>query len=121
MAVNVHYDGDVVILSNFARLMNDPRYVDAANEVHELLEEGYGQFVIELADVRETGGSFLGLLMTITREIRKHRGEVVLARPSAAVASYLAEMRLDEHWDLFATVDEAVAFYTGDEPDQEDR
>lgn len=111
MVLNIRMDGDVAILSSFARLMNDPRYVDASRDVHDLVERGVRKFVIELAGVRETGPSLLGILMTITREIRKHRGEAVIARPSPAMESYLAEMQMDEFWDVFASVDEARAFY----------
>jgi anti-anti-sigma factor len=111
MALNIRFDGDVAILSNFARLMNDPRYVDAARDVQDLLDQGYRNYVIELAGVRETGPSFLGVLMTISREIRNRRGDVVLAHASREVERYLGEMRMDEYWDIFATVEEAEEFF----------
>ena len=62
MALNIRLDGSVAILSNFARLMNDPRYIDAASDVHDLLDQGIRGFVIELAGVKETGSAFLGVL-----------------------------------------------------------
>lgn len=111
MALNIRIDGDVAILSNFARLMNDPRYVDASRDVVELLDNGVRNYVIELSGVRETGSSLLGILMTITREIRKQRGDAVVAHPSPAIEKYLAEMQMDEFWDIFPSVGEAVAFY----------
>ncbi len=108
MPINMRVAGDVAILSNFARLMNDPRYVDAARDVGELLDQGLRKFVIELAGVHETGDSFLGVLVTITREIRRGGGEVVLAHPSRDVEKYLATMQMDDYWDVFASVDDAV-------------
>lgn len=111
MALNIRVDGSVAILSNFARLMNDPRYVDAARDVHDLLDQGIHNYVIELAGVKETGASFLGVLMTITREIRGAKGEAVLARPSRDVEKYLAMMQMDDYWDVFASVDEAKGFF----------
>jgi anti-anti-sigma factor len=111
MAVNIRFDGDVAILSNFARLMNDPKYVDAARDVQSLLDQGKRKFVVELAGVRETGSSFLGVLMTITREIRQQKGEAVLAHVSKEVNHYLKEMQLDEYWDTFDSVDEARRFF----------
>jgi anti-anti-sigma factor len=111
MALNIRTQDDVVVLSNFARLMNDPRYVDATRDVLDLIDQGMRHFVLELAGVRETGSSLLGVLMTITREIRKHGGEAVLAHPSPAVERHLLEMQLDDFWDFFPTVGEAVAFY----------
>jgi anti-anti-sigma factor len=117
MALNIRFEGPIAILSNFARLMNDPRYVDAARDVQELLDQGYQSYILELAGVRETGSSFLGVLMTITREIRQRGGEAVLARPSKDVEKYLTMMQMDEYWDIFGSVEEARRFFDRDEGD----
>jgi anti-sigma B factor antagonist len=114
MALNIRFEGPIAILSNFARLMNDPRYVDAARDVQEVLDQGYQNYILELAGVRETGSSFLGVLMTITREIRQRGGEAVLARPSKDVEKYLIMMQMDEYWDIFGSVEEAVKFFDRD-------
>jgi anti-sigma B factor antagonist len=112
MPVNIRFEGDVAVLSNFARLMNDPRYVDALQDVGELLDQGLRRFVIDLSGVRETGASFLGLLMTLTRRIRRDQGEVVLAHPSREMEKFLLdEMQMEEFWDVFPGVQEAVEFY----------
>lgn len=117
MVLSIRHDGDVTILGNFGRFMNNPRYVDAAREVDELLDLGERCFIMEMSGVRETGGGFLGVLMTMTREIRKAGGEVVMARVGGPVSAYLAEMHLDEHWDIFPTVDAARRFFQRHEPD----
>jgi anti-sigma B factor antagonist len=112
MALNIRFDGDVVVLSNFARLMNDPRYVDASQDIGELLDQGSRQFVIDLTAVRETGASFLGLLMTLTRRIRQRDGEAILAHLSREMKAFLFdEMQMEEYWDSFVSVQEAVDFY----------
>ncbi len=121
MPMNIRFDGSVAILSNFARLMNDPRYVDAARDVRELLDQGIRNYVIELAGVKETGASFLGVLMTITREIRGAGGEAVLANPSRDVEKHLAMMQMDDYWDVFATVAEAKGFFQRNEATLETR
>lgn len=111
MPLNIRPVGDVVILSNFARLMNDPRYVDAARDLDELLDRGARRFVIDLTGVRETGASFLGLLMTLTRRIRQERGEAVLANPGREMKAFLLdEMQMEEYWDIFPSIEEAVEF-----------
>lgn len=111
MALNIRNDGDVTILSNFGRLMNDPKYVDAARDVEQEMDRGARQFVMELAGVHETGASFLGVLMTLTRTIRRRGGEVVIARPSPQIDQLLKEMRMDDYWDVFRSIDEARRFY----------
>ncbi len=122
MPLNVRYAGDVAILSNVARLMNDPRYTSVGQDVGELLDEGIRKFVLELRDVREAGAPLLGVLMTLTRRIRKDGGEVVLARPSRSMEHLLETMRMEEYWDVFEDIAAAEAFFRPrDEPTDEEQ
>jgi anti-sigma B factor antagonist len=114
MPLNIEVDGDVVVLSSFGRLMNDPRYVDASRDVSNLLDQGLTNFILDLDNVRETGDSFLGLLMTITRRIRRHDGEVVLARLNPHMEKFIDMMKMDDYWDIFKNVAEAKAFFSRD-------
>ncbi len=111
MPININYHGEVVILSNFARLMNDPRHVDAARDVRELLEEGRREFVLDLNNLREIGDAGLGLLTTLTRLIRKDEGEVVLANVRKEMIHFLDEMRMDAYWEIFDTEQEALDYF----------
>jgi anti-sigma B factor antagonist len=111
MPLNIRVDGDIVILSNFGRLMNDPRYVDASRDTSDLLEKGFTKFILDLGGFRETGSSFLGLLMTMTRRIRKYGGEAALAHLSPDTERFIDEMQMDDYWDIFKTVEEASRFF----------
>jgi anti-anti-sigma regulatory factor len=108
MPLHARFDGDIVVLCNVGRGMNDPRYVDAGHEVRGLLDDGFRRFVIELRNVGETGPPLLGLLMTMTRQIRQRGGEVVLAGLSRSMKDLLVEMRMEEYWEVFRGVREAV-------------
>jgi anti-anti-sigma regulatory factor len=110
MSVNVRFSGNVAILSNFGRLMNDPRHFDASRDVRELLDQGYHRFVLEVGTVRETGSSILGLLMTLTRLIRNGGGEAVLANVTPPMEKYLDTMQMDAYWDIFDDAGEAIGF-----------
>ena len=116
MALNVRFAGDVAILSNIARLMNDPRHFDAARDVRELLDQGCRRFVLEVGGVRETGSTVLGLLTTLTRQVRNAGGEAVLANVTPPMEKYLDEMRMDAYWDVFDEAEEAAAFLDRAEP-----
>jgi len=119
MPVNIMIEGDVVILSNFNRVMNDPRYIDAGRDVQELLEHGRKRFILDLGGVQETGSSFLGLLMTITRRIQRRGGEVVLGHLSRQVEELLETMQMEDFWDVFPSIDAAIESFrhAPDEPD----
>ena len=105
--LNTRLDGDVVILSDFGGLLNDPRHFDAGRDVRGLLDEGVRNFVLELAGVREMGTTALGLLVTITRQVRQAGGDVALARPGRVILRYLDELRMDDYWDVAGSVEEA--------------
>src|SRR5690349_20169864 len=111
MPMHIRVDDQVVFLSNLARLMNDPRYSSAGDEIGDLLDQELRAFVLELKDVRETGAPFLGLRMTRPRRIRQAGGEVVVARPSREIGKMIEEMQMDEFWDVFPSIEEAKAFF----------
>lgn len=111
MPLNIRIDGDLVVLSNFGRLLNDPRHFDAGRDVRELLDRGHRQFVLELVGIRELSPASLGLLTTLTRLVRQHGGEVVLANVSERTEDDIEMMRMDTYWDVVAGVDEARAFF----------
>jgi anti-sigma B factor antagonist len=112
MVVHTRFVDDVAVLSNFAGLLNDPRHFDASRDVDEMLDEGYRKFVFELAGMHALGHSALGLLVTLTRQIRQAGGEAVLARLSKDTRQTLADMQLEEHWDVFPNVDEATRAFS---------
>jgi anti-sigma B factor antagonist len=114
MPLNIRVDGDIVIMSNFGRLMNDPRYIDASRDTSDFLEQGFTKFILDLGGFRETGTSFLGLLMTMTRRIRQHGAEAVLARLAPDTERFMSDMQLDDYWDIFKTVEEASRFFRRD-------
>ena len=113
MGMNVRFSGEVAILSNFGRLLNDPRHFDAARDVRELLDQGYRRFVLEVGTVRETGPTVLGLLMTLTRLVRNDGGEVALANVTPPMEKYLDSMKMDAYWDIFDDADEGIDFLDG--------
>jgi anti-sigma B factor antagonist len=111
MSLHIRIDGDIAILSNFGRLMNDPRYFDSSKETTALLDQAIQKFIFELAGVTETGSTVLALLTTLTRQIRKEGGEVVLAKVNRAMDNFIKMMQMEDYWDVFGQVDEAIGFF----------
>lgn len=112
MAVHIRVENDIVIVSNFGRLMDDPRHFDAVKDVGEMLDQGFRKFALELKGVNEMGDSGMGLLITITREIRKASAEVVLISPSRSMQRILADMQLDDFWDVVPNAEAATQYFT---------
>lgn len=113
MVLNIRIDDDVAVLSDFGRLLNDPRHFDAGRDVKDVLDRGYRKFILDLGGIREMGSTALGLLTTLTRQIRQDGGEAVLASRDPVVEGYLDEMKMDAFWDIFEGVAEAKRFFQG--------
>lgn len=111
MAVNIRMHGDVAVLSNFARLINDPRHFDSSRDVQEILDQGYRKFVMDLSGIRDMGSTSIGLFTTLTRRIRQGGGEVVLANLNGTTKQFIDEMQMDDYWDAFESVDDAIQFF----------
>jgi anti-anti-sigma factor len=111
MPLNVRFDGDLAILSNFGQLLNDPRHFDASRDTKELLDQGYRHFVLELAGIRDMGPTSLGLLTTLTRLVRRHGGDAVLANVGRGTEDYINMMQMDTYWELFESVAAAKRFF----------
>ncbi|GAC1470946.1 MAG: hypothetical protein NVSMB9_16580 [Isosphaeraceae bacterium] len=114
MPINIRFEDDVVILSNFGRLLNDPRHFDASRDVRALLDEGHRKFILDLKGLREIGATALGLLTTLTRLIRQHQGDAVLADLGRDTRAYFDEMRMDSYWEMFEDIAEALSFFRPD-------
>lgn len=110
MGIRIRFVGEVAVLSDLGRLMNDPKYFDVIREIHDLIDEGFLRFVMEMNDVREIGPTVFGLLTTMTRKIRQEDGEMVLAELSPPIVRYLDEMQMDGYWDVFEDAEAAIAF-----------
>ena len=119
MPLQIRFEGEVAILGNVRGLMNDPRYVDATRDVDELIDRGFRAFVVEMRGINETSAPLLGLLLTLTRLIRRRGGEIVLAGVRKGLAKYLDEMQMEDYWDTFEGLDDAKSSFSrrlADEP-----
>jgi anti-anti-sigma regulatory factor len=117
MAVNVRIDGNVVVLSNFGPLLNNPRHFDAGRDVGALLDQGYRSFALELRNASDVGTTLVAVLLTITRLIRRRGGEAVLAAPRRGVSRLINELQMEDYWDVYDDVEAAkVALERGRRP-----
>jgi anti-anti-sigma factor len=54
------------------------------------------------------GSSGLGLLLTITRLVRRRGGDVVLISPGRGLEKTIREWRMDAVWECVESVEEAT-------------
>jgi anti-sigma B factor antagonist len=77
-----------------------------------LVGDGYARFVVDLAAVRYLDSTGLGVLIAFARRLTED-GVVALAQPPAPVSALLEITGLDATFEVFATVDDALAHVRG--------
>jgi anti-sigma B factor antagonist len=77
-----------------------------------LLGEGVSRFLVDLSAVRYLDSTGLGVLIAFSRRLGDD-GVIALAEPPSSVSALLEITGLDATFDVFATVDEALARLRG--------
>ncbi len=87
-------------------------YIFSALEYH--IEQGHPNVVLNCYDLEFISSLGLGILMQVHARMKKHGGNVKLARVRGAVAQVLKVVMLDKVLQIYPTVREAVASFEGD-------
>ncbi len=75
----------------------------------ELVGHRGASIVIDLADVKFINSTGLSALVTLTAQANTHESKLVLANLSPFVGGVLETTRLDRFFDVYPTVDAALA------------
>jgi anti-sigma B factor antagonist len=84
-------------------------YIFEALKYH--IEEGHPKVVLNCYDLKFISSLGLGVLMQVHARMKKHGGDVRLARVQSAVAKVIQMVMLDKILKIFPTVREAVASF----------
>ena len=89
-------------------------------ELDRLSERGRTHIIIDLSNVEEISGYGLGLLASRCGRLRRRAGDIRLANPSALIKRILEMTSLDELFEQYTDIDQAVRSFaivhTGKEP-----
>jgi anti-sigma B factor antagonist len=77
-----------------------------------LLSEGFSRFVVDLSQVGYLDSTGLGVLIAFSRRLTED-GVIALAQPPASVSALLEITGLDATFEVFPTLDEALAYARG--------
>lgn len=111
MQLNTRQESDV-----FTVKLESPR-LDAANAVDfrealaEIVDQGHGKIVIDLAAVEFVDSSGLNVIISTLKRMGR-RGTLSLASPQPAVASLLNLTRLDRVLNIFNSPEQALTELT---------
>jgi anti-sigma B factor antagonist len=103
--------GDVTVLKVEGNLMGGPDASALNSKLHELVEGGTRQVVIDLRGVAFMNSSGLGLLIGGASMMKSAGGGLRLANASEKIMALIKITKLETLFDNYATVDDAVASF----------
>ena len=100
---------DVVVLELQGKIVGGGD-ANALNEaVHQDLDRGKNQFVVDLTQVDMINSSGLGLLIGALTAVRNQNGDIKLANVSEKIQNLLKITKLDNVFGIYPNVAQAVA------------
>lgn len=106
MKINEKQQGDVTILVLSGDMINVKMEIHP--HVKKLIEEGKKKVVVDLGKVKWFGSTALGSMMASYSSLKAADGEMKIARPSSKLETLFYQMKLQEVFESFDSVEEAV-------------
>ncbi len=106
MKISEKQDGDVTILILSGDMINVK--IDIHPTIKKLIEDGRKKVVVDIGKVKWFASTALGSLMASYSSLKAAEGEMKIARASRKIYSLFYQMKLQEIFASYETVDEAV-------------
>lgn len=101
--------GNVTVITLEGNLMGGPDASTLNSTLHQLLGEGTRRVVLDLSGVQFINSSGLGLLIGGVNAMRSAGGSLKVAGASEKVRTLIKITKLEQIFELYSTVAEAVA------------
>ncbi|HOD65277.1 MAG TPA: STAS domain-containing protein [candidate division Zixibacteria bacterium] len=98
----------VVVLEPKGKIMGGPDASLLHDKLHDIIERGRRQVVIDLGKVDWMNSTGLGILISSYTTLRNHQGELKLANVTDKIQSLLTITKLVTVFDAYDSVDDAV-------------
>lgn len=112
MGFNLNEKYNCVVLEFKGDVMGGPDAVALNDKLHELIDEGKKNIVVDLGGVKFMNSSGLGMLIGALTTVRKAGGDLRLARASEKIESLLIVTKLVTVFKNFKTLEEATNSFT---------
>jgi anti-sigma B factor antagonist len=111
MSFNLSEKYNCVIIEFKGNVMGGPDAVSLNEHLHELIEQGKTNIVVNLSKVKFMNSSGLGMLIGALTTMRKAGGDLRIANATDKIESLLVITKLITVFKHFKTLDEAVASF----------
>ncbi|MEX0646448.1 MAG: STAS domain-containing protein [Balneolaceae bacterium] len=111
MSFNVSERYNCVVIELKGNVMGGPDAVSLNEQLHELIEKGKTNVVVNLSKVKFMNSSGLGMLIGALTTMRKAGGDLRIANATDKIESLLIITKLITVFKHYKTLDEAVASF----------
>jgi anti-sigma B factor antagonist len=102
---------DCIVVALKGQIMGGPAAKEFRSKISSLIEEGKTNIIGDLSEVSFMNSSGLGILISTLTSLRKEGGDFKLCSPTDRIRSLLKISKLFTVFDLYETLDEAIASY----------
>jgi anti-sigma B factor antagonist len=113
MKFKVREAGNVTIIDLSGKLMGGCDADVFRDMIHELLEKGRRQVIVNLSEITWVNSTGVGILITGYTTLRKNKGDLRLLNVSKKIQSMLYVTKLNLIFECFEDERAAVASFTG--------
>ncbi|MFN1834773.1 STAS domain-containing protein [Balneola sp. MJW-20] len=113
MNYNIKEKYNCVIIEFKGKIMGGPDAEKFRDDLHNLIEEGKKEVVVDLGKVSFMNSSGLGLLIGGLTTMKNAGGDLKICRADKKIESLLVVTQLISVFDHYRSLDEAVAAYGG--------
>jgi anti-sigma B factor antagonist len=109
MTITENKHGRVTVISLKGNLLGESETIVVRETVRRLTERGELYVVLDLGGLKAINSTGLGVLVTALTSLRKRKGDLLLARLSEKVHSLMMMTHLIRVFNVYDTVERAVA------------
>ncbi len=98
----------LVLFEVEGNIVGGPDAMTLNDEVHKLIASGTKRFIVDMKSVEHINSSGLGILIASLNAVRQAGGDLKIANASSRVIELLKITKLNQIFESFKSVDEAV-------------
>jgi anti-sigma B factor antagonist len=111
MSLKVKESYNAVVIELKGKLMGGPLSSDMSNTLYSLLDKKKKNVIIDLGGINFVNSSGLGILISGLASMRKNGGDLKLANISNKIEGLLSITKLNQIFEQYASVDDAIKSY----------
>jgi anti-sigma B factor antagonist len=113
MKIKQNPQGNVMILELSGKIMGGPDFDKFKEEIAKMIEGGFKNVILDMSGVPWINSTGLGILITGYHSIKAAEGTMKICNVKERVLSIFYISQLENIFDVYETLDQALAAYSG--------